>query len=187
MQLEQHPFVRFLDSRIPTHVKASRFMLKPECQWCSLFLWLRRLVWILPCQPGNPKDTFWMVYSTTHCADKPPPRGRKQIQINTDSHWIIDFLGYRSCLHCTMWGTGIAKFKVYYIEECGDLFARSRESNQRRCIVALNKYLIVCLVLVQPDFKINRVLKINVIVWVGVGIAIVWGCLGHYRLSLRFR
>ena len=30
--------------------------------------------------------------STTHCADKLPPRGRKQIQIHTDSHWIIDFL-----------------------------------------------------------------------------------------------
>ena len=31
-------------------------------------------------------------YSTTHCADKLPRRGRKQIQIHTHSHWIIDFL-----------------------------------------------------------------------------------------------
>ena len=30
--------------------------------------------------------------STTHCADKLPPRGRTQIQIHTDSYWIIDFL-----------------------------------------------------------------------------------------------
>ena len=30
--------------------------------------------------------------STTHCADKLPRRGRKQIQMHTDSHWIIDFL-----------------------------------------------------------------------------------------------
>ena len=29
--------------------------------------------------------------STTHCAEKLPRRGRKQIQIHTDSHWIIDF------------------------------------------------------------------------------------------------
>ena len=41
--------------------------------------------------------------STTvvHCADKLPSRGCKQIQINTDSHWIIDFFN-RSCLCCTM-------------------------------------------------------------------------------------
>ena len=30
--------------------------------------------------------------STTHCAEKLPCRGRKQIQIHTDSHWIIEFL-----------------------------------------------------------------------------------------------
>ena len=29
--------------------------------------------------------------STTHCADKLPRRGCKQIQIHTDSYWIIDF------------------------------------------------------------------------------------------------
>ena len=32
------------------------------------------------------------VNSTTHCADKLPRRGRKQIQIHTDSHWIIEYL-----------------------------------------------------------------------------------------------
>ena len=30
--------------------------------------------------------------STTHCADKLPSRGCKQIQILTVFHWIIDFL-----------------------------------------------------------------------------------------------
>ena len=30
--------------------------------------------------------------STTHCADKLLRDGCKQIQIHTDSHWIIDFL-----------------------------------------------------------------------------------------------
>ena len=49
--------------------------------------------------------------------------------------------------------------------------------------MALNKYLLLCLVLVQPDFKINEVLNIIIIVWVGVGGC---GCLGHFRLSLRF-
>ena len=57
--------------------------------------------------------------------------------------------------------------------------------------MALNKYLILCLVLVQPDFKINEVLNIIIIVWVSVwgggGGAIECGCLGHFRLSLRFR
>ena len=38
--------------------------------------------------------------------------------------------------------------------------------------MALNKYLILCLVLVQPDFKINKVLNIIIIVWVSV---CVWG------------
>ena len=32
------------------------------------------------------------VLSTTHCADKLPRRGCKQIQIHTDSLWVIDFL-----------------------------------------------------------------------------------------------
>ena len=37
--------------------------------------------------------------------------------------------------------------------------------------MALNKYLILCLVLVQPDFKINEVLNVIIIVWVsGVGV-----------------
>ena len=34
--------------------------------------------------------------------------------------------------------------------------------------MALNKYLILCLVLVQPDFKINKVFNIIIVVWVGV-------------------
>ena len=33
--------------------------------------------------------------------------------------------------------------------------------------MALNKYLILCLVLVQPDFIINEVLNIIIIVWMG--------------------
>ena len=48
----------FFASRISTDVKASLIMLKLECQWCSLFLWLRRLVWILPRRPRNPLDAF---------------------------------------------------------------------------------------------------------------------------------
>ena len=51
--------------------------------------------------------------------------------------------------------------------------------------MALNKYWILCLVLIQPDFNINEVLNIIIIVWVSGGIE--WGCLGHFRLSLRFR
>ena len=41
--------------------------------------------------------------------------------------------------------------------------------HQRRCIVALNKYLILRLILVQPEFKINEVLNIIIIVCVGGG------------------
>ena len=48
-------------------------------------------------------------------------------------------------------------------------------------IVASNKYLINCLVLVQPDFEINEVLNNIIIVRVrcggGGGVAIEWGCL----------
>ena len=46
-----------------------------------------------------------------------------------------------------------------------------------------NKYLINCLVLVQPDFEINNVLNSIIIVrvkcgvGVGEGFAIEWGCL----------
>ena len=54
---DQPVFVRFLDSRISTHIKASLIMLNPECQWCSLILWLRRLVLILPGRSGYPEDT----------------------------------------------------------------------------------------------------------------------------------
>ena len=36
------------------------------------------------------------------------------------------------------------------------------------CSVALNKFLILCMVLVQPDFKINKVLNILIIVRVGL-------------------
>ena len=49
----------------------------------------------------------------------------------------------------------------------------------------LNKNLILCLVLVKPNFKINEVLNIIIIVWVRGPIEC--GCLGHFRLSLRFR
>ena len=55
---------------------------------------------------------------------------------------------------------------------------------QRRCVVASNKYLINCLVLVQPDFEINEVLNSIIIVRVmcgggelGEGFAIEWGYL----------
>ena len=75
------------------------------------------------------------------------------------------------------------QFHVNYIEERNDLLASSRgcrlEPQQRRCVVASNKYLINCLVLVQPDFEINEVLNSIIIVRVrcGEGFAIEWGCL----------
>ena len=53
--------------------------------------------------------------------------------------------------------------------------------------MALNKYLILCLVLIQPDLRINEVLNIIIIVWVRGGGGIECGCLGRFRLSLRFR
>ena len=60
-----------------------------------------------------------------------------------------------------------------YFEECGDLLASSRgcgvEPQQRWCIVASNKYLINCMVLVQPDFGINEVLNRIIIVRVRCG------------------
>ena len=80
----------------------------------------------------------------------------------------------------------MAHFQVDYIEERGDYFASSRGCGfmpqQRRCIVASNKYLINCLILVQPDFEINEVLNSIIIVRVrggglGEGFAIEWGCL----------
>ena len=48
--------------------------------------------------------------------------------------------------------------------------------------MASNKYLINCMVLVQPDFDINEVLSSSIIVHVmcrgwGEGFAIEWGCL----------
>ena len=47
--------------------------------------------------------------------------------------------------------------------------------------MALNKYLILCLVRVQPDFKINEVLNIIIIVWVGVPLNLdVWVILGSH-------
>ena len=62
----------------------------------------------------------------------------------------------------------MAKFQVDYIEERGDLLASSRgcgfEPQQRLCIVASNKYLINCLVLVLPDFEINEVLNSIILV-----------------------
>ena len=36
--------------------------------------------------------------------------------------------------------------------------------SRRHCVVASNKYLINCLVLVQPDFEINEVLNSIIIV-----------------------
>ena len=38
------------------------------------------------------------------------------------------------------------------------------EPQQRRCVVASNKHLINCLVLVQPDFEIKEVLNSIIIV-----------------------
>ena len=67
----------------------------------------------------------------------------------------------------------MAQFQVDYIEERGDLLASSRgcgfEHQQRRCVVASNKYLINCLVLVQADFEINKVLNSIIIVCVRCG------------------
>ena len=88
----------------------------------------------------------------------------------------------------------MAQFQVDYIEERGDYLASSRDCEfkpqQRRCVVASNKYLINCLVLVQPDFEINEVSNSIIIVCVcvggggggggggwGEGFAIEWGCL----------
>ena len=43
------------------------------------------------------------------------------------------------------------------------------EPQQRRCVVASNKYTINCLVLVQPNFEINEVLNSIIIVRVRCG------------------
>ena len=43
------------------------------------------------------------------------------------------------------------------------------EPQQRCCVVASNKYLISCLVLVQPDSEINEVLNSIIIVRVRCG------------------
>ena len=53
--------------------------------------------------------------------------------------------------------------------------------------MASNKYLINCLVLVQPDFEINKVLNSIIIVRVGGGVCHRMGIFGHFRLSLRLR
>ena len=54
------------------------------------------------------------------------------------------------------------------------------EPQQRRCVVASNKYLINCFELVQPDFEIKKVLNSVIIVCVrcgvGAGFAIKLGC-----------
>ena len=64
----------------------------------------------------------------------------------------------------------MAQFQVDYIEERGDYLASLRdcefEPQQRRCVVASNKYFINCLVLVQPDFEINEVSNSIIIVCV---------------------
>ena len=44
------------------------------------------------------------------------------------------------------------------------------EPQQRRFVVASNKYLINCLVLVQPDFEINQVLNSIIIMRVRYGV-----------------
>ena len=55
------------------------------------------------------------------------------------------------------------------------------EPQQRRCVASSNKYLINCLVLVQPDFEVNEVLNSIIVVsvrcGVGEGFAIEGGCL----------
>ena len=56
--------------------------------------------------------------------------------------------------------------------------------------MALNKYLFLCLVLVQPDFKINEVLNIIIFVCVcggggGGGGRNGMGMFGSFSLSLR--
>ena len=55
--------------------------------------------------------------------------------------------------------------------------------------MASNKYLINCLVLVQPDFETNEVLNSIIIVGVrcGGGVCHQMGMFGHFRLSLRLR
>ena len=67
----------------------------------------------------------------------------------------------------------MAQFQVDYIEEPGDLLASLRglgfELQQRRCVVVSNKYLINCLVLVQPNFEINEDLNNIIIVRVRCG------------------
>ena len=67
----------------------------------------------------------------------------------------------------------MAQFQVDYIEERGDLLASLRgcgfKHQQRRCVVASNKYLINCLVLVQSDFEINEVLNSIIILHCGGG------------------
>ena len=55
---------------------------------------------LIPCEFLNKLSKFSTIfedeianlYNTTHCLDKLPCRGCKQIQIHTYSHWIIDFL-----------------------------------------------------------------------------------------------
>ena len=44
------------------------------------------------------------------------------------------------------------------------------EPQQRRCVVASNKYLINCLVLAQPDFEINEVLNSIILVRLRCGV-----------------
>ena len=69
--------------------------------------------------------------------------------------------------------------------------AQGFEPQQRCCVVALNKYLINCLELFQPDFEINKVLNSIIIVHErcggggGVCHRMVMFC--HFRLSLRLR
>ena len=57
----------------------------------------------------------------------------------------------------------LPSFVLFNLRDC------EFEPQQRRCVVASNKYLINCLVLVQPDFEINEVSNSIIIVCGGDG------------------
>ena len=75
----------------------------------------------------------------------------------------------------------MVQFHLYYIEKGSDLFASWRgcglKTHHKRCVVASNKYLINCLVLVQSDFGINEVMYACEVWGWGEAFAIEWGCL----------
>ena len=61
-QFEQHPFIRFIDSRISTHVKASLIMLKTRMSMVQLVSVAVEAGLNFTWSPGNPEDTFRMVW-----------------------------------------------------------------------------------------------------------------------------